>query len=109
MNVSYFTYSFSPTVQLIPKCVPRTKEHHRQPVHPIEFRTMHTGNYSFRLRASSFAGNGSWTEPQFLFVEQPLVVPPGSVTQKTLLAVVFSLLGVFFVLVGLFAWWKKPW
>ena len=89
--------------------MPRTKEKHLKPIHEMDLRTMHTGNYSFRLRASSFAGNGSWTEPQFLYVEQPVLQTPGSVSQTTLLAVVFSLVGFVCCVVILGCWIKKPW
>ncbi|KAM3604523.1 uncharacterized protein V6R79_012509 [Siganus canaliculatus] len=32
---------------------------------------MHPGNYSVRIKATSLAGNGSWTEPTFFYVQDP--------------------------------------
>ncbi|XP_062849775.1 insulin receptor a [Trichomycterus rosablanca] len=32
-------------------------------------RVVHSGNYSVRVRATSLAGNGSWTEPAYFYVK----------------------------------------
>ncbi|XP_054622983.1 insulin receptor a [Dunckerocampus dactyliophorus] len=32
-------------------------------------RVMHSGNYTVRIRATSLAGNGSWTEPTYFYVQ----------------------------------------
>ncbi|KAG5848045.1 hypothetical protein ANANG_G00132670 [Anguilla anguilla] len=32
-------------------------------------RVVHPGNYSLRIRATSLAGNGSWTEPAYFYVQ----------------------------------------
>ncbi|XP_048038678.1 insulin receptor b [Megalobrama amblycephala] len=37
--------------------------------HGCRLRVGHPGNYSVRIRATSLAGNGSWTEPMYLFVQ----------------------------------------
>ncbi|XP_077580659.1 insulin receptor a [Stigmatopora nigra] len=34
-----------------------------------KLRVMHSGNYTVRIRATSLAGNGSWTEPTYFYVE----------------------------------------
>lgn len=34
-------------------------------------KVMHPGNYTVRIRATSLAGNGSWTEPTYFYVEDP--------------------------------------
>ncbi|XP_057182404.1 insulin receptor b [Triplophysa rosa] len=36
--------------------------------HGCRLRVGHPGNYSVRIRATSLAGNGSWTEPSYFFV-----------------------------------------
>ncbi|KAM9789417.1 insulin receptor a [Neosynchiropus ocellatus] len=35
----------------------------------FKLRVMHSGNYSVRIRATSLAGNGSWTEPTYFYVQ----------------------------------------
>ena len=32
-------------------------------------KVMHPGNYTVRIRATSLAGNGSWTEPTYFYVQ----------------------------------------
>ncbi|OWA55698.1 putative Insulin receptor, partial [Hypsibius exemplaris] len=95
--------------QLTRKCVPRTQEIHRLPSHQIEFGTMHSGNYSFRLRASSFAGNGSWTAPQYVYVEQPIIGSTSGVSGGQLAGILCGICGVFFLIVGIYLWRYKPW
>ncbi|TNN58058.1 Insulin receptor [Liparis tanakae] len=34
-----------------------------------KLKVMHPGNYTVRIRATSLAGNGSWTEPTFFYVQ----------------------------------------
>uniref|UniRef100_A0A7N8YD95 receptor protein-tyrosine kinase n=1 Tax=Mastacembelus armatus TaxID=205130 RepID=A0A7N8YD95_9TELE len=34
-----------------------------------KLKVMHPGNYTVRIRATSLAGNGSWTEPTYFFVQ----------------------------------------
>ncbi|KAJ8373287.1 hypothetical protein AAFF_G00266430 [Aldrovandia affinis] len=34
-----------------------------------KLRVVHPGNYTVRIRATSLAGNGSWTEPTYFYVE----------------------------------------
>lgn len=37
--------------------------------HGCRLRVGHPGNYSVRIRATSLAGNGSWTEPVYFSVQ----------------------------------------
>ncbi|MEQ2157456.1 hypothetical protein GOODEAATRI_002063 [Goodea atripinnis] len=37
-----------------------------------KLKVMHPGNYSVRIRATSLAGNGSWTEPSYFYVQDPM-------------------------------------
>lgn len=34
-----------------------------------KLRVVHPGNYTVRIRATSLAGNGSWTEPTHFYVQ----------------------------------------
>lgn len=34
-----------------------------------KLKVMHPGNYTVRIRATSLAGNGSWTEPTYFYVQ----------------------------------------
>ncbi|XP_058870993.1 insulin receptor-like [Acipenser ruthenus] len=34
-----------------------------------KLQVLHSGNYSIRIRATSLAGNGSWTEPAYFYVK----------------------------------------
>ncbi|XP_024129446.1 insulin receptor a [Oryzias melastigma] len=34
-----------------------------------KLKVMHPGNYSVKIRATSLAGNGSWTQPSFFYVQ----------------------------------------
>ncbi|XP_037837848.1 insulin receptor a isoform X2 [Kryptolebias marmoratus] len=36
-----------------------------------KLKVMHPGNYTVRIRATSLAGNGSWTEPTYFYVQDP--------------------------------------
>lgn len=36
-----------------------------------KLKVMHPGNYTVRIRATSLAGNGSWTEPTCFYVQDP--------------------------------------
>ncbi|XP_068196167.1 insulin receptor a [Antennarius striatus] len=36
-----------------------------------KLKVMHPGNYTVRIRATSLAGNGSWTEPTYFSVQDP--------------------------------------
>uniref|UniRef100_A0A665TGP9 Tyrosine-protein kinase receptor n=1 Tax=Echeneis naucrates TaxID=173247 RepID=A0A665TGP9_ECHNA len=37
--------------------------------HGCKLKVMHPGNYTVRIRATSLAGNGSWTEPTYFYVQ----------------------------------------
>ncbi|XP_060783116.1 insulin receptor a isoform X2 [Neoarius graeffei] len=36
-------------------------------------RVVHPGNYTVQIRATSLAGNGSWTEPAYFYIKDPRV------------------------------------
>ncbi|XP_038573533.1 insulin receptor a isoform X2 [Micropterus salmoides] len=36
-----------------------------------KLKVMHPGNYTVRIRATSLAGNGSWTQPTYFYVQDP--------------------------------------
>lgn len=36
-----------------------------------KLKVMHPGNYTMRIRATSLAGNGSWTESTYFYVQDP--------------------------------------
>ncbi|XP_066491075.1 insulin receptor isoform X2 [Tiliqua scincoides] len=62
------------------------------------------GNYSVRVRATSLAGNGSWTEPTYIYVSDYLNTPPNLVS--IFVPIVFA---IFFMAVigGTFIFIKK--
>ncbi|KAF3858021.1 hypothetical protein F7725_011222 [Dissostichus mawsoni] len=37
--------------------------------HGCRLKVMHPGNYTVRIRATSLAGNGSWTDPTYFYVQ----------------------------------------
>uniref|UniRef100_A0A8C6UVR6 Tyrosine-protein kinase receptor n=1 Tax=Neogobius melanostomus TaxID=47308 RepID=A0A8C6UVR6_9GOBI len=41
-----------------------------------KLRLLHSGNYTVRIRATSLAGNGSWTEPTYFYVPDSEKVRP---------------------------------
>ncbi|XP_028672139.1 insulin receptor-like [Erpetoichthys calabaricus] len=57
---------------------------------------LHSGNYSVRIRATSLAGNGSWTEPSYFYV-------PERDNPSNLLKIVISLVVCIVLLVLVFA------
>uniref|UniRef100_A0A3Q2D9V4 Tyrosine-protein kinase receptor n=1 Tax=Cyprinodon variegatus TaxID=28743 RepID=A0A3Q2D9V4_CYPVA len=52
----------------LPHCVSRNMYKATQ---GCKLKVMHPGNYSVRIRATSLAGNGSWTEPSYFYVQDP--------------------------------------
>ncbi|KAM9322713.1 insulin receptor a isoform 1-T1 [Pholidichthys leucotaenia] len=38
--------------------------------HGCKLKVMHPGNYTVKIRATSLAGNGSWTEPRYFYVQE---------------------------------------
>uniref|UniRef100_A0A8C4DUP5 Tyrosine-protein kinase receptor n=1 Tax=Dicentrarchus labrax TaxID=13489 RepID=A0A8C4DUP5_DICLA len=38
-----------------------------------KLKVMHPGNYTVRIRATSLAGNGSWTEPTYFYVQDAII------------------------------------
>ncbi|XP_061654340.1 insulin receptor a [Phyllopteryx taeniolatus] len=68
-----------------------------------KLRVMHSGNYTVRIRATSLAGNGSWTEPTYFYVQDardPLNIA------KIVIGPVICVLVLFAALAG-FAMFKK--
>uniref|UniRef100_A0A8C4E0E0 Tyrosine-protein kinase receptor n=1 Tax=Dicentrarchus labrax TaxID=13489 RepID=A0A8C4E0E0_DICLA len=44
-----------------------------------KLKVMHPGNYTVRIRATSLAGNGSWTEPTYFYVQDAIKIVIGPV------------------------------
>ncbi|XP_051944822.1 insulin receptor a [Hippocampus zosterae] len=68
-----------------------------------KLRVMHAGNYTVRIRATSLAGNGSWTNPTYFYVQDardPLNIA------KIVIGPVICVLVLFAALAG-FAMFKK--
>ncbi|XP_055355643.1 insulin-like peptide receptor [Paramacrobiotus metropolitanus] len=82
------------------ECIPRTQ---RTASHAIlDFSHAAAGNYSFRLRASSFASNGSWTEARFVELAA-LPSTAAGVSMPTLIGIVVGvILAVVLIAVGVF-------
>ncbi|XP_036409651.1 insulin receptor-like [Megalops cyprinoides] len=70
-----------------------------------KLRVVHPGNYTVRIRATSLAGNGSWTEPTYFFV-QDLRVDPFSVV-KIVIGPVICVILLLAVAAGAFVVFKK--
>ncbi|KAL7879359.1 hypothetical protein SRHO_G00016130 [Serrasalmus rhombeus] len=69
-----------------------------------KLRVVHPGNYTVRVRATSLAGNGSWTEPTHFYVQDPRVDPSNML--KIVIAPVICV-ALLLMLVGGFAMFKK--
>ncbi|KAI4890126.1 hypothetical protein NFI96_004988 [Prochilodus magdalenae] len=66
-----------------------------------KLRVGHPGNYSVRIRATSLAGNGSWTEPVFFFM------PDNYMNVKIIIGPVILLLILLFIAAGAFVVFRK--
>lgn len=55
-----------PSVQELHYCVSRNMFKEKR---GCKLKVMHSGNYTVRIRATSLAGNGSWTEPTYFYVQ----------------------------------------
>ncbi|XP_035489022.1 insulin receptor a [Scophthalmus maximus] len=67
-------------------------------------KVMHPGNYTVRIRATSLAGNGSWTEPTYFYVQDasdPLYIV------KIVIGPIICLVLLLFVAVAGFVMFKK--
>uniref|UniRef100_A0A6Q2XTT6 Tyrosine-protein kinase receptor n=1 Tax=Esox lucius TaxID=8010 RepID=A0A6Q2XTT6_ESOLU len=58
-----------------------------------KLRVVHPGNYTVRIRATSLAGNGSWTEPTHFYV-QDLRVDPSNLVKIIIGPVIFIRCGM---------------
>ncbi|XP_039998890.1 insulin receptor a [Xiphias gladius] len=69
-----------------------------------KLKVMHPGNYTVRIRATSLAGNGSWTEPTYFYVQDasdPLYIV------KIVIGPVICFVLLLFVSVAGFVMFKK--
>nr|BAB83668.1 insulin receptor [Paralichthys olivaceus] len=69
-----------------------------------KLKVMHPGNYTVRIRATSLAGNGSWTEPTYFYVQDasdPLYIV------KIVIGPVICFILLLFVTVTGFVFFKK--
>ncbi|KAA0719463.1 Insulin receptor [Triplophysa tibetana] len=71
-----------------------------------KLRVVHPGNYTVRIRATSLAGNGSWTEPTHFYV-QDLRVDPSNMLKIVIGPVICALLLLLMGGVGFFMFKKK--
>ncbi|XP_051549350.1 insulin receptor-like isoform X1 [Myxocyprinus asiaticus] len=69
--------------------------------HGCRLRVGHPGNYSVRIRATSLAGNGSWTEPAYFFV------PDREMNMKIIVALVICFIVLLFLASTVFIILKK--
>ncbi|KAJ8408227.1 hypothetical protein AAFF_G00256410 [Aldrovandia affinis] len=69
-----------------------------------KLRVAHSGNYTVKIRATSLAGNGSWTEPSYFYV--PDRTDPGSMV-KIVIGPVICVIMLLFVGGGVFVVFKK--
>nr|XP_060640831.1 insulin receptor [Anolis sagrei ordinatus] len=76
-----------------PECVSRRQFSTEQ---GCKLKDLQPGNYSVRVRATSLAGNGSWTEPVYVFVPDYSDAPTNLVS--IIVPVIFSL--IFIMLIG---------
>ncbi|XP_040027550.2 insulin receptor a [Gasterosteus aculeatus] len=69
-----------------------------------KLKVMHPGNYTVRIRATSLAGNGSWTEPTYFFVQDP---SDSLYVLKIIIGPVICFVLLLFVAVAGFVMFKK--
>eukprot|EP00064_Thunnus_orientalis_P015399 superscaffoldBa00002846_g15451 len=69
-----------------------------------KLRVMHSGNYTVRIRATSLAGNGSWTEPTYFYVQD--TTDPLNIL-KIVIGPVICFVLLLFVAVAGFVMFKK--
>ncbi|XP_055740156.1 insulin receptor-like [Salvelinus fontinalis] len=70
-----------------------------------KLRVVHPGNYTVRIRATSLAGNGSWTDPTHFYVED-LRVDPSNMLKIIIGSVIFIVL-LILMTAGGFVMFKK--
>ncbi|XP_037401197.1 insulin receptor b [Pygocentrus nattereri] len=66
-----------------------------------KLRVGHPGNYSVRIRATSLAGNGSWTEPTYFYM------PDNYMNVKIIIGPVILLIILLFIGAGAFVVFRK--
>ncbi|KAL4608045.1 insulin receptor-like [Arapaima gigas] len=71
-----------------------------------KLRVVHPGNYTVKIRATSLAGNGSWTEPAHFFV-QDMRVDPFSALKIVIGPVICIVLLLFVAIIGFLMFKKK--
>uniref|UniRef100_A0A3B1J7U9 Tyrosine-protein kinase receptor n=1 Tax=Astyanax mexicanus TaxID=7994 RepID=A0A3B1J7U9_ASTMX len=71
-----------------------------------KLRVVHPGNYTVRIRATSLAGNGSWTEPTHFYV-QDLRVDPSNMLKIVIAPVICIFLLLLMGLAGFIVFKKK--
>uniref|UniRef100_A0ABM5ELH1 Tyrosine-protein kinase receptor n=1 Tax=Pogona vitticeps TaxID=103695 RepID=A0ABM5ELH1_9SAUR len=72
--------------------------------HGCKLRVLQPGNYSARVRATSLAGNGSWTEPVYFYVSDSLGSPVNLVS--IIVPVIFAIF-LFVVIGGAYVFVRK--
>lgn len=53
-----------------------------------KLKVMHPGNYTVRIRATSLAGNGSWTEPTYFYVQDASKSPSAIYSMSQILIII---------------------
>ncbi|KAG7525081.1 insulin receptor-like [Solea senegalensis] len=70
-----------------------------------KLKVMHPGNYTVRIRATSLAGNGSWTEPTYFYVQD--ASDPLYIVKIVIAPVICFVLLMFVAAVGFFMFKKS--
>lgn len=92
---SLFRFSFLSSYQEMHHCVSRPSY---DKLKGCKLRVGHPGNYSVRIRATSLAGNGSWTDYTYFFVPDSKSVGKGREKRQTSYSPLNGL-----------PFWTKPW
>nr|AYV97262.1 insulin-like peptide receptor [Sinonovacula constricta] len=66
-----------------------------------ELNKLDPGNYTFRLRATSLAGNGSWTEPQYFVI---LEITDQNLSKEVLIGIILAVVAFVVVIAILSVW-----
>uniref|UniRef100_A0A1A8QE15 Tyrosine-protein kinase receptor n=2 Tax=Nothobranchius TaxID=28779 RepID=A0A1A8QE15_9TELE len=70
-----------------------------------KLKVMHPGNYTVRIRATSLAGNGSWTEPTYFYVQD--ASDPLYIVKIIIGPIICVVLVLFMAVVGFFMFKKN--
>uniref|UniRef100_A0A8D0AMB2 Tyrosine-protein kinase receptor n=1 Tax=Sander lucioperca TaxID=283035 RepID=A0A8D0AMB2_SANLU len=69
-----------------------------------KLKVMHPGNYTVRIRATSLAGNGSWTEPTYFYIQDSSKCPSYAInTFCSILLLIFKLFYILSVFIKYFS------